>query len=411
MGVHYNKADFITYGKPSLFLDFANKKSLTDRISGNNLITFTRSSTATYVGADGLIKTASADEPRFDHDPETLESLGLLVEESRANLYTQSSGMHSSYWGPINLITTSNATIAPDGTNTATLLVANTTNGAHYLKPNIGISTTFNTVSVFLKSNGDQYFMIRGDNQTNFCVFDLINGVITSSSTSNSTTASMIKYPNGWYRCIVSYIPGTTSNDPEFFLANSSTYNIASFSGTGANGVYIWGAQCEAGSFPTSYIPTSGSTETRSADEASITGSNFSSWYNQDQGTISFRAKSPTDPVQYTVVIDDSTNNNRHLFVISNFYQYQIRVSGSTEAQIDAASVLSSFNSIAGGYKTNDIAVALNGSVDVDNVASIPTCNRLSIYQFSGVTFTGTISRLTYWPKRLTDTSLQYLTQ
>jgi hypothetical protein len=206
---------------PTLRINFQGARRLDSRI------TFTRSSTATYVGKDGLVKTAIADEARFEHDPTTGESLGLLIEESRSNLYTQSSDMNNSYWGPQNLIITPNATIGPDGTNTATLLVANTTNAVHYLKPNISITTAVNTVSVFLKSNGDQYFMIRGDNQSNFCVFDLINGVIASSSTLNGTSSTMIAYPNGWYRCIVSYTPISTGSDPEFYLANSSTYNTA----------------------------------------------------------------------------------------------------------------------------------------------------------------------------------------
>jgi hypothetical protein len=63
----------------SLDLRFADKKTLTDRVSGTNLITFSRASSGTYVGSDGLIKTAVTDAPRFDHDPVTGESLGLLV--------------------------------------------------------------------------------------------------------------------------------------------------------------------------------------------------------------------------------------------------------------------------------------------------------------------------------------------
>lgn len=77
-------------GVPSLDLNFTKNKSLIDSVSGNNLINFTRNSPATYVGEDGLIKTAAVNEPRFDHDPVTGESLGLLVEEQRTNLFTNS---------------------------------------------------------------------------------------------------------------------------------------------------------------------------------------------------------------------------------------------------------------------------------------------------------------------------------
>lgn len=84
-----------TGGIPSLDLNFAKNKSLIDSVSGNNLVTFTRASTATYVGEDGLIKTAAVNEPRFDHNPTTGESLGLLVEEQRTNLLNQSQSFSS----------------------------------------------------------------------------------------------------------------------------------------------------------------------------------------------------------------------------------------------------------------------------------------------------------------------------
>ena len=65
--------------RPSLNLNFARSRALDPRV------TFTRASIGTYVGRDGLIKTAGVNQPRFDHDPETLESLGLLIEEPRTN--------------------------------------------------------------------------------------------------------------------------------------------------------------------------------------------------------------------------------------------------------------------------------------------------------------------------------------
>jgi hypothetical protein len=58
--------------RPTLDLNFARVKALDPRI------TFTRSSGGSYVGADGLIKYAGVNEARFDHDPVTGESLGLL---------------------------------------------------------------------------------------------------------------------------------------------------------------------------------------------------------------------------------------------------------------------------------------------------------------------------------------------
>ena len=96
MGAYEGPTNFLNVGAaPSLMLNFAREKSLEDQISGKDLITFTRSSVGTYVGADGLIKTAAADEPRFDHDANG-NCLGLLIEEQRTNLITQSTGSNHS---------------------------------------------------------------------------------------------------------------------------------------------------------------------------------------------------------------------------------------------------------------------------------------------------------------------------
>ena len=103
MAIEFGPKDrYRTYGVPSLDLPFADRKSLVDRISGNNLITFTRSTTGTYVGSDGLIKTASVNEARFDHNPATGEILGLLVEEARTNVLQYSQDFTNAYWTKTN---------------------------------------------------------------------------------------------------------------------------------------------------------------------------------------------------------------------------------------------------------------------------------------------------------------------
>jgi hypothetical protein len=77
-------------GTPTLDLRFASSKSLNDYVSGQNLITYTRAGNATFFDANGTIQTAGANTPRFDHNPATGESLGLLVEEARTNLLLNS---------------------------------------------------------------------------------------------------------------------------------------------------------------------------------------------------------------------------------------------------------------------------------------------------------------------------------
>ena len=110
--------------RPTLNLNFARSKTLDPRI------TFTRASTATYVDEDGLIKTAGADEARFDHDPVTGESLGLLIEESRTNLYDNTINFGSSNWilqtSPEVTLNTTDVS-SPDGTYSAVKWTPTTT--------------------------------------------------------------------------------------------------------------------------------------------------------------------------------------------------------------------------------------------------------------------------------------------
>ena len=133
--------------RPALDLNFARQKRLDSRV------TFTRASTGTYVGSDGLIKTAASGEARFDHDPETGESLGLLVEESRTNLLRYSEEFNNAPWRKYNTTVSSNTATAPDGTSTADKLIASATTASHYLDP----GATPNTVAILMLRLGQIY--------------------------------------------------------------------------------------------------------------------------------------------------------------------------------------------------------------------------------------------------------------
>ena len=141
--------------RPTLNLNFARSKTLDPRI------TFSRGGCAgTYVGSDGLIKTAAVDEPRFDHDPVTGDCRGLLIEELRTNRITESQNFAVSYMtlGP-SVVRTPNSGIAPDGTNTATKI--HITSGANAgigigLGANVGNATT----SIYAKAAGKNWIAL-----------------------------------------------------------------------------------------------------------------------------------------------------------------------------------------------------------------------------------------------------------
>jgi hypothetical protein len=247
---------------PSLDLQFANKKSLSDGVTSQNLVSFTRASIGTFVGSDGLIKTATTNEPRFDHDPTTLESLGLLVEEARTNAVVRSSEFNVSPWVASNVTVTPNAVTAPDGTLTADLLTSTSSNG--FVEQVMSYTRTTNstgTFSVYLRANANVSLPIQ------VSLTEAQNGeqVALVSITANVTTQ--------WQRFTGTYTVPANQFGGGYRFVSPRIGGSSSF--TTGEQVYAWGFQDEAGFFPTSYIPTTTATVTRAADVASISGSNF----------------------------------------------------------------------------------------------------------------------------------------
>lgn len=253
---------------PTLNLDFANSQSLDERI------TFSRGSIGTFVNKNGLIETAPANTPRFDYDPITGECRGLLIEESRQNLISNSNG----FGGDTTDYGITSGITSPDGTSNAVLMYEKTNNGFHFLTitPTFVVSTTY-CASIFCKYAGSKYrFRLKFSDVggQNNIIIDLRNGSIISGS-GVSNNYGVIKYPNGWYRVYTTLTATSTSGFFQPFLTRDSD-GTSSYQGDGSSGFYIYGAQVEVGTFPTSYIPTSGSTVTRSADNASIINTSFS---------------------------------------------------------------------------------------------------------------------------------------
>ena len=267
--------------RPSLDLRFALAKKLDPRI------TFTRGSTGTNFGSDGIMRTAGVNEPRFDHDPITGQSLGLLIEESRSNLLTYSEDI-SQYHSVDNASISTNQITSPDGTTTADKLTSTITGSSNTCLVQkysaVAVNTATYTFSVFLKAGTSPQTTINlqlagGTYQQSIATINWTSNTITSSS---GGTSALTAYSNGWYRVSLTLTNNGTNNAiyPRVYVRGQGTDNV--------NGefVYNWGWQTEEGAFPTSYIPTTASTVTRSADLASMTGTNFSSWYNQSEGTI-----------------------------------------------------------------------------------------------------------------------------
>ena len=412
---------------PSLDLRFANNKSLVDAVTGASLITFTRASSGTYVDSAGVLQTAAIDVPRFDHNPTTGESLGLLVEEPRTNLMTYSEQLNDAIWGPVGGTVTANAETSPANTLTADKLIA--TNGGpqgQLFQPATITSGATVTGSVYAKAGVFDRFelvLLASNNTTPYgrSVFNPNTGVITTAafaSNGGTNASSTIQaLSNGWYRFSVTVTyPAVTSAGIRFTIFNADAAN-----GDGVKGVFLWGAQLEAGAFPTSYIPTTTAAATRSADVASITGTAFSGWYRQDEGTVFADAINTAAPIGGAARRVFEVNNNseaERLFAGFNSTTLaQILSQDDNVVQVNLTQTVPAPISnvkLSAAYRLNDTVFTANGSTVVsDTVCTIPTPTQLTIgYSTSGgnSTLNGHIRRLTFWPQAL-PSRLQALTQ
>jgi hypothetical protein len=359
-----------------------------------------------------VLQTAAAGVARFDHNPITFESLGLEIEESRTNLLTYSEQFDNGAWTKTRASITANTVVAPDGTLTGDKLVEDTTaTNTHGVNQTFSFSTGNYAYSIYAKA-GERTFLQPFRSSLSIDAFTHIFNL--TAGTAAGTGATIVAVGNGWYRCSGVINVNTAHSGSIIFGLNNGTTN--SYTGDGYSGIYIWGAQLEAGAFPTSYIQTVASQVTRAADAASMTGANFSSWYRADEGTI-YQDANPyvtggnSSPAWVTSG-DSVTNNGIGSFLFTTSHLYVV-VNGAVQANIDAGTATAKTdNKIAAAYKVDDFAAVISGgTVGTDTSGTLPVVDRVMIGRYGPTIMSGTIKKIAYYPSRLTNAQLQALTQ
>ena len=362
-----------------------------------DLITFTRSTTGTYLGSDGLLKSAAINEARIEYDASG-NCLGLLVEEARTNKVLYSEDFSNSVWtkngngtGTAPVVTASDI-VAPDGTFSGNKVVFDKGNGANNSDFSIiqnSISSITASSTVWLKANENVRIMARASN-----------------------TFQPLDVTTKWQRFTVE--TNVTCTGLQIGLRGNAGVSGIPTAAT----VYMWGAQVEHGSFPTSYIPTSGSAITRAADVASLAVSEFG--YNQDQGTVVAQATSfYLGTNRETVISTADASSNLGVYVgktagggdIDALYAGE--GGSNTYFSLGAITEDTSYK-FAFAIKTDDFAGSKDGGAVVTDTSGT---QRTSITDLgigsrkNGVNrLNGHIKSIQYYPLRLSNAQLQALT-
>jgi hypothetical protein len=372
--------------------------------------------------------------PRFDHTSAGV-CRGLLIEEGRTNLLQHSSNFKdttsSSYWQNMTATTvTVDQTTSPDGGVNADLLTTSATAFDCFTRRSgvYAAASTQYTYSIFVKRGPSNYryvgfYVGAGTGGTaQFPYFDFDNPTIVQLPTITYGTINSTRvdpYPNGWYRISITFTTGATTPSTFAGVFISSSTGAAQSTNPAGNDCYIWGIQSELGSFPTSYIPTTTGTLARSADVCSITGGNFTSLYNQSEGTLLSEASiaNLVGNNRGIVQIDDDLTNNfiRHVYgVADGGFRSLIR------ANIDAQTALSVVTGAAStiqkrviAYAGTSFASSANGAAVETATRTMPTgLNNIKIgYLFTGSFYlSGHIASIRYYKKRLPNAKLVTLT-
>lgn len=384
-------------------------------LSGGSLdprITFTRASSATRVNSSGLIETVSSDVARIDYDPVTLAAKGLLIEEQRTNLLLQSGWAGAVAGTPGTAPTSwvfglSGGTLGVSAAEIGNELTFSATAERHYITQVCAASanTTYRLTAQVTANIGVQLqqMLVSGGAPA--------GATITFEANGTAVVGSYVPVA-GDRVAVVLVVAGTAGNF-------SARVGIGT-SSTATGSVSLKYPQLEAGSFATSYIPTTSATVTRAADVASITGTNFSDWLNPAEGTFLIQLVPkglPSSSARYLEAsIAGAAIRTPLLYATSaGLAVATVMNAGVTQATLShsGAFAIGSRLKHAAAYKTDDFAsVANGGAPQTDASGTIGQPDRLTIGWATSSPldmFNGWIERLTYYPARLSNALLQTL--
>ncbi len=390
-------------------------------------VTFTRSgNTATVVNSSGDVAVVNANLPRFDHDPTTLACKGLLIEESRVNSSFNNTMVGSATGIPGTAPTGWSVSSTGSGL-TREIVAIGTEKGINYIDIKYsGTATATTALSIFsvgsvsavAASSGQIWTnslwakVVAGSTSGFFMAMQEFDGVsvfLRGPATAQPITANLTRYTQ---TVTIGVLTAFIRAGGYISVTNGEVVNIT---------IRIGMPQLELGAFVTSVIPTAGSQVTRTADVATMTGTNFSDWYNDSIGTFvtslaSMQVKGTTDLVIFELFNNSAKNNRRGNFINAATGNLVWRSANNAGTIVDvnvasAATANASKTACAWSNSATFIAESVNASAVASSSSaltptSIDTLN-IGRGRNDNAFLNQIISKLFFYPQTLINAELQ----
>jgi hypothetical protein len=388
--------------------------------NGSGDMSVVRATTAARVNSSSLIESVAINIPRLDYSNGSCPS--LLVEPQRTNILLRSQEFDNATWTKTNTSVTANNTTSPDGTTNAEKLsatIATIVTPAEIIQSTSQLGSTTYSYSVYAKKSTSNFIALRHTAVLGnpYAWFNLNTGTI--GTVQSGITASIESVGNGWYRCT---IIGTTPiivavNRVDMIVSDNDANYVCAINGS----IFIWGAQLEAGAYPTSYIPTTSAAVTRNADVISKTG--ISSLIGQTEGTlfIDIVFKNPLTSInRFMSITEAGWQADGSIRIEMNTSELTVDIVNNGSS-IGAITYLGTFTpntryKIAVAYKQNDCQMYFNGiNAGSDTSTGVmPACFQLYLNAlgggFNAPYEASNINVAALWKTRLTNAQLAQLT-
>jgi len=387
---------------------------------GSGDFTVVRATTASRVNEAGLIESMGVNVPRLDYSAGGCPV--LLTEPQSTNVVPYSEDFSNSGWTKINTTVTSGFA-SPDGTTNSFKFVESNLFERHFIFRTItGFTPSVKYTHSWYVKAGERYNVRIADaaDGSYFGSYNLITGALIDEGTNSVGKTTITALSNGWYRLTLTSDQATNARYPfmgilpDDYIAGDGLY----YQGDGTSGIYIWGAQLENQSYATSYIPTTGSSVTRNADQ--VTDSGDVNDFNSTEGVLFAEISSLTaDSTNDYISISDGASSPKNLvgfsfYIGTNSILFDYYENNIETYHIETVLDITQMSKIAVSYNGTNIKGYINGFKVWETTVPAFSANTLNVLSLSlpsaASKFYGKTKQIQVFKSALTSLEIETLT-